>query len=414
MRFTPATVITALPFFVGAAPEPAKQRGIAISLSKRSSLVNSDSVKSVNFEVLNSHIASTTAKILRGLDNFEKSTGASHPSAVKGVRKRNSGGLPLASLSDPLDRWFGTISIGTPPRNFDVMFDTGSSDLLLPGIQCDNSCHGHVLYDTEASLTSVDMDEPFVLMFAGGDFAFGQKHTDNVTVVGLTATGQTLGVASHYSQGLQFGDFPADGLLGMGFEAISVYNQSPFFQTLVTQGQVDEPVFALSFAAPGPELYLGGTNRDMYTGDFTWAPVIQQGFWEVTMNDVVCNGQSVLTGVVAVIDTGTTIIHAPPSDVATFYAAIGGIPVHNEHRYYSFPCDAVPSVSFTIGGTSFPIPPEIFNQGILSESHPSQCVGVIAAANIPNWTIGSSFLSSVYTAFDFHNARVGFATLVAV
>ncbi|KAF9220330.1 hypothetical protein BS17DRAFT_346879 [Gyrodon lividus] len=117
MRFTLATVITALPLFIAAAPRPAKQRSTAIPLSKLSSPVNAD--KSVNFENLKSHIAATTAKILRGIDdNFEKNTGALHPSAMKGAWKRDSSALPLVSLTDPFDRWFGTISIGTPPRNF--------------------------------------------------------------------------------------------------------------------------------------------------------------------------------------------------------------------------------------------------------------------------------------------------------
>ncbi|KAF9218929.1 acid protease [Gyrodon lividus] len=409
MRFALAMVITALPFFVAAAPQPAKQRGTAIPLSKRSSLVNAD--KGINFEALNSHIASTTVKILRGFDNFEKNTGALHPSAVKGAWKRHSGGLPLDPLSDRYNRWFGTISVGTPPRSFAVLFDTGSSDLVLPGIQCDDTCDGHVLYDPEASLTSTNLDEPFDVQFVGGDSAFGNQYTDNVTIVALTATHQTLGVAAHYSHGFEIRQFPADGLLGMAFQVISVYNQSPFFWTLVTEEQTDEPMFAFSFAAPGPELYIGGTNPAMYTGDFTWTPVTQPGFWQVNIDSVVGNGQSVLTNVAAVIDTGSSFIQGLPSDVAALYAAVGGTPFPGRQGFYSFPCNAVPSVSFTFGGTSFPIPAENLNLGSIGD--PSQCIGAIIAVTIPTWTVGTIFLDSVYSAFDLAYLRVGFATLSA-
>ncbi|KAF9222338.1 acid protease [Gyrodon lividus] len=407
MRFTLTTLVT-LSFFVAAAPQPAKQRGTAILLSKLSSLVNAD--QSVNFEALDSHIASVTAKILRGFDNFEKNTGASHPFAVKGPRKRDSGGLPLTTLSDPLNRWFGTISVGTPPRNFAVLFDTGSSDLILSDIDCDASCNGHAIYDSEASFTSVDLGDSFGIKFMGGDGAFGYRYSDNVTAVGITATRQTLGGAVHYSQGLRIGQFTGDGFLGMAFQSMSLFNQSPFFQTLITEGQTTEPVFAFNFAAPAPELYLGGTNPDMYTGDFAWASVTQQGFWQVNIDSVVGNGQNMLTDAAGVIDTGSDLIYGPPSDVAALYAAVGGTPCRGGLGWYCFPCDAIPSVSFTFGGTSFPIPAVNLDMGSDSDN-PSQCVGSLVASSLPFWVFGTHFLSGVYTAFDVSNARVGFATL---
>ncbi|KAF9220099.1 acid protease [Gyrodon lividus] len=408
MRFTLATVIIALPFFVAGAPWPAKQRGIAIPLSKLSSLVNAD--QSINLEVLNSHIASTTAKILHGLDNFEKNTGASHPFSAKDAQKRDSSALPLDSLSDPFDRWFGTISIGTPPRNFAVMFDTGSSDIVLPSIHCDNSCDGHAFYDPEASLSSIELGRSFNIGFVGGEGAFGSQYDDNVTIARFTATHQTLGAAVHYSQGLHIGQFPGDGLLGMAFQATSQYNQNPLFQTLVTEGQIDEPVFAFSLAAYGAELYIGGTNPEMYIGDFTWVLVTHPGFWQVSIDSIVVNGQNVLTNFAGSLDTGSVFIYGPPSDVATLYAAIGGTPIPGYDDFYFFPCDAAPSVSFTFGGTSFPIPDNVINTGSYPAER-SRCVGGILPGPVHFWLLGSRFLSSVYTAFDVSNRRIGFAIL---
>ncbi|KAF9220318.1 acid protease [Gyrodon lividus] len=358
MRFTLATVITALPLFIAAAARPAKQRGRAVPLSKLSSLIVAD--QSINFEALNSHISATTA-------------------------------------------FFGTISIGTPPRNF-------------AGSQCDNTCNGHAIYDPEASPTSVDLGKSFSINFVGGASSFGNQYTDNVTVVGLTATDQTLGAAAHYSAALQIWQFAVDGLLGMALQSVSVFDQSPFFQTLVSQGQTDEPVFAFSLVAPGPELYLGGTNPDMYTGDFTWVP----GHWQVNIDSVVGNGHNVLTNVPGIMDTGSVLIHGPPSDVAAIYAAVGGTPMPSNPSFYSFPCDAVPSVSFTFGGRSFPILAETLNMGPY-RSNPSQCVSSIITGHIIGkspicsrpWIVGIPFFSSVYTAFDVSNLRVGIAALPA-
>ncbi|KAF9224644.1 acid protease [Gyrodon lividus] len=407
MHFALPTTITALPFFAAAVFQGVNQGGTAIPLSKRPSLFNAN--ESVNLEALKSHVASTRAKILHGFDNFEKNSGASHPSSVKRARKRASGGLPLDPFYAGPDLWFGTISIGTPPLTYTVVFDTGSSDLVLPGVGCDDSCYGHVTYDPALSLTSADLDKPFIIKYAASDSAVGQQYTDNVTVVGLEAIGQTINVALHYSGGFRFDVFHADGVLGMAFHDIAEYYSSPVFLTLVAQGKADEPVFAFSFKAPGAELYLGGTNPDMYIGDFTYAEVTDVGYWQINIDNIVGNGQTLLINVPCIIDTGSNLIHGNRADVQILYQAIGGTLVLDD-EFYSFPCDAIPSVSFTFGGMSFLISPEIFDLGS-DPNDPFYCLGAIVASDDPLWVVGTAFLRNVYTAFDVGNLRVGFATL---
>ncbi|KAF9222842.1 acid protease [Gyrodon lividus] len=404
MRFTLVTVVVFLPFSVAAGSRPAKQGGKTIPLFKRSSMVNAD--KSVNIEALKSDVASTTAKILRGLDNFEKNTGALHPSAVKDARKRASAGQLLNFNPNP-NIWFGLIDVGDPIQVFAVGFDTGSSDLVLPGIDCDGTCDGHEMYDPELSETSFDVEEPFIVHYESGDNAFGKQYTDTVSLNGLTAFEQTLGAASHYSDGFAANKYIPDGLMGMAFQSVSVFNQSPVFQTLVAQGQTDEPMFSFSLAAHDPELYIGGTNPNMYIGEFSWAHVIQHGFWQVNMDNIMGNGQTVLTNVPCIIDTGTDLIHGPSEDVETLYKAIGG--VIDDSGFYFFPCD-ITNVVFTFGGTPFPTPAEALSIGT-DPDDPSYCAGAIVPSDMPYWIVGSIFLSTVYTAFDVVNVRVGFATL---
>jgi cathepsin D len=58
--------------------------------------------------------------------------------------------------------------------------------------------------------------------------------------------------------------------MGMGFQSISVYNAPPLFQSLIAEGVVTSQVFGFKLATSGSELFLGGTNSALYTGDFTW------------------------------------------------------------------------------------------------------------------------------------------------
>jgi hypothetical protein len=62
----------------------------------------------------------------------------------------------------------------------------------------------------------------------------------------------------------------------MAYESISSYGASPVFQSLVSQGQVSNPVFSFYLATSDSELYIGGTNQDHYTGSFTYMPVTTQ------------------------------------------------------------------------------------------------------------------------------------------
>lgn len=108
------------------------------------------------------------------------------------------------------------------------------------------------------------------------------------------AVDQAFGVASNYSSGLAVDQFPADGLMGMGFQSISAYNATPVFQSLVSQGQTDEPVFSFKLAASGSELYLGGANSALYTGGFTYTPVTTEVSYRLgmflTVTNVDCSG----------------------------------------------------------------------------------------------------------------------------
>lgn len=70
-----------------------------------------------------------------------------------------------------------------------VDFDTGSSDLFVPSIDCGDTCFDHKKYDPKASSTSHDLEKPFEIAYEGGADVKGDEYTDDVIFGGLTVRG---------------------------------------------------------------------------------------------------------------------------------------------------------------------------------------------------------------------------------
>ncbi|KAH7912655.1 aspartic peptidase domain-containing protein [Hygrophoropsis aurantiaca] len=292
-----------------------------------------------------------------------------------------------------------------------VDFDTGSSDLFLPGPHCDSSCENHQIYDPSASSASSDLGQTFNLQYGDNSTVSGEQYSDQVTIAGLIAKPQTLGVAYQYSPGFQISRFPADGLMGMAFESLSVYGAPPVFQNLISMGQINNPVFGVKLADDGSELYLGGVNRQLYKGEFTYVNVDQAAYWQVPMDAVTVSGQDVTGSVQTIIDTGTTLIVADDYTVEQFYNHIAGGQPFGQ-GFYSVPCNGIPTIGLVFGGTSFAISPETFKFAT-DPNDSTRCIGGLVSMeqDLGFWIIGDVFLRNVYTSFDVGGLRVGFAKL---
>ncbi|EJD01643.1 acid protease [Fomitiporia mediterranea MF3/22] len=392
-------------------PAPPVQR---IPLTRRS--FTKDGVADVN--ALNTHLNNVRAKIARGFASFQSNTGSAHPNddggLAKRLQKRKTGKDPLTDDFDG-ELWQGSISVGTPANTFTVDFDTGSSDLFLPGTACtDQNCAGHKKFNTAASSTAIDQHQTFQIEFADESTVSGEVFHDTVSIAGLTATNQAVVAASQYSSGFALDVSPPDGLMGMAFQAISNSNSPPVFQTFVAEGQTTSPVFGFTLLDTGGELFLGGTDTSAFTGSLTFTPLITQpAFWEISAQRVSVGNRAVVTRAQdAIADTGTTLFIVDTNSARAIYAAIPGSADASRtfgEGFFTVPCNAIPdNVSVTLGNTAFTLSPDTFNFGQVSAGS-NECVGGIVADDIGMWVLGDVFLRNVYTEFDTANLRVGFA-----
>jgi len=186
----------------------------------------------------------------------------------------------------------------------------------VPSSECGSiACYLHNKYDSSASSTSKKNGTEFSIQYGSGSLS-GFVSRDTVKIGDLKIEDQLFAEATS-EPGLAFAFGRFDGILGLGFDTISVNKIVPPFYSLVNQKKVDEPVFAFYLGDANKdgdtsEVTFGGVDEDHYTGELVKIPLRRKAYWEVDFNSIAL-GDNVAeldnTGVI--LDTGTSLIALP-------------------------------------------------------------------------------------------------------
>ncbi|XP_056168330.1 cyprosin-like isoform X1 [Syzygium oleosum] len=240
--------------------------------------------------------------------------------------------LPLKTHLDA--QYFGEIGIGSPPQNFSVIFDTGSSNLWIPSSNCfffSIACFLHHRYNSSQSSTYSPNGKRCKIPYGSG-FIWGHFSEDVVRVGKLHVKNQVgvfIEAATEWSLPLASAKF--DGILGLGFREISAANTLPIWYNMVQQGLVSQKVFSFwlnrgSESNKGGEIVFGGVDPKHFKGNHTYVQVTQRGYWQIPLGDFLIGNQS--TGVcsggcAAIVDSGTSFVAGPTAILAEIHKAIG-------------------------------------------------------------------------------------------
>jgi saccharopepsin len=321
-------------------------------------------------------------------------------------------GVPLTDFLNA--QYFAQISIGTPPQDFKVILDTGSSNLWVPSQKCSSiACFLHTKYDSSASSTYKANGTEFKIQYGSGAME-GFVSQDTLTIGDITIKKQEFAEATS-EPGLAFAFGKFDGILGMAYDTISVEGVVPPFYQMIDQGLIDEPVFAFYLGnseAEGGEAVFGGVDPDHYTGKITYAPVRRRGYWETELNKITLGEDEMeLDNTGAAIDTGTSLIALPTDISEIINKEIGA--TKGWQGSYSVDCSKIPSMpdlTFTIDNKDYTLTAKDY---ILQTSE-SSCLSAFTGLDIPPpmgpiWIVGDVFLRKYYTIYDLGKNAVGFA-----
>ncbi|KAM9756668.1 napsin-A [Dama dama] len=332
--------------------------------------------------------------------------------------------VPLSNYMNA--QYYGEIGLGTPPQNFSVVFDTGSSNLWVPSVRChffSLPCWLHHRFNPKSSSSFRSNGTKFAIQYGTGRLA-GILSEDKLTIGGITGATVTFGEAL-WEPSLVFIFAHFDGILGLGFPVLAVGGVRPPLDRLVDQGLLDKPVFSFYLnrnpeAADGGELVLGGSDPAHYIPPLTFVPVMIPAFWQIHMERVqVGTGLTICArGCAAILDTGTSLITGPTEEIRALQKAIGAIPLLMGEYYIE--CSKIPTlppVSFLLGGVWFNLTAQDYVIQI-TRSGFSVCLSGFAALDVPPpsgpfWILGDVFLGSYVAVFDRGDrksgARVGLA-----
>ncbi|KAF7144466.1 hypothetical protein RHSIM_Rhsim04G0249300 [Rhododendron simsii] len=85
-------------------------------------------------------------------------------------------------------------------------------------------------------------------------------------------------------EGLRFWLAQFDGILGLGFQDMAVGKVKPVWYNMVQQGLVTQQVFSIWLnrnpkSEVGGEIVFGGVDWRHFSGDHTFVPIAQSGYW---------------------------------------------------------------------------------------------------------------------------------------
>lgn len=409
--------LSALAALLAASPTHASEEQQATASAKKP-LVRIPMHKVSDHEFVNRFLIRERDALLNLQSSESKMDGIATPRKLNSLR---GGGKDESEIIKDYAnaQYYGVVKIGSPPQEFQVIYDTGSSNLWVPEKGCVHCGYklihgGKNKYDKDASETFVEDGTEFAIQYGSGAVS-GVFAEETVTLAAdISVEGQkfaTIHDAGGMGIGYAFGYF--DGILGLGFDSISVGGVETVFHNAIDQGLVEKPMFAfyLGDNADG-ELTFGGYDEEKFVGELEWVPLSDETYWRIDLDEIKM-GDFVVGKTDAIVDSGTSLIVGPSKAIHSIANKIGASPTITGQ--YTVDCeklDSIPDITWTINGKEY----TVAGKDLTIQSG-GMCIFAMVGMDFPKpgpaWILGDVFMRKYYTVFDYDGARVAFAEAVS-
>ncbi|KAI6227531.1 Eukaryotic aspartyl protease [Aphelenchoides fujianensis] len=324
------------------------------------------------------------------------------------------------------------VSVGTPPRPFRVIFDTGheqavngrnSSTFWLPVVGCHNFrswgqfCRNRTsLYDRRASSTAKKTHEFFYVRYGEGAVV-GFVYEDLVAFGAPNERQLKLRRPVRFGGGFLTLDGD-QGILGLSFRRPKERTNS-LFEEAVRQRVLDRPLFSvfLRKCPPGRkecagagEIVLGGEDRRHCGRMADWIPLVNGTTdWEFEVDSLRIGHSFTAKNVRAISDTGSSHLFLPKRELKRVVRSLGA---KKRGDGFVVPCTSAPEVRLSVRGREYVIPPAQIGDRI--DKAGKKCLLYLGSnGNEQQWILGDSWIRSYCQVHDWGNRRIGFAPVIA-
>jgi len=161
---------------------------------------------------------------------------------VRGTTHLLSSNAPVGDVWNTVGEYYGNVSIGTPPQQFKVQFDTGSSDLWVPSVTCTNCTGHHHKYNSSQSSTYHANGANFSITYGDGDNVKGILSQETVGLGTQKVANYTFAQCSQVNLN-GYATNPIDGIMGLAFIALANSKHLPWIFYAMQQEGVMEFAF---------------------------------------------------------------------------------------------------------------------------------------------------------------------------
>ncbi|KAJ2443439.1 hypothetical protein GGF42_006631, partial [Coemansia sp. RSA 2424] len=336
-----------------------------------------------------------------------------------------SNAAPLTNVRDYY--YYGYIGVGNPPQKFSVIFDTGSSNIWVPGQACRSSaCVTHRRFDENRSSTFLAKQQKIQIQYGTG-FIAGDIGLDTVQISSaVVLRNQSFALTSLEDKTFDMPRSQFDGLFGLGFTGGAEGGVEAPVDTMLREKILKEPLFGVKLYSSnnkGNGEITFGTYDKSYRDKMAWLDVYGDYFWATTMEGIFYGDEPFnylygadkinnLAGAMtpeqrarasrkALLDTGSSLIYGDPFSLAAMSTRIGADPQSGE-----IPCSAVASLKpfhFVMGGKPFTMTPSEY---IYHDEASDVCEVQWMPVSEYLWVMGIPFLQSHYSVYNIKDRKI--------
>lgn len=316
--------------------------------------------------------------------------------------------------------FFGMIGVGSPKQMFEVVFDTGSGNLLIPGRDCHSTaCMSHRTYSENASSSArrvpctgkklgpgekYNPDE-VTIDFGTGEI-WGHCVEDEICIGSVCQRGSL--VSASFESTNPFQDFAFDGILGLSLPQMSQgadFNVMSLFGENLSLRRSIFSIFLSEADSESSEVSFGELKRQRMLSKMIWANVSSDsGYWEVELDDIALNNrhQKLCEHCRVALDSGTSEIAGPSAVIDKLIEKLG---VQTDCSNLK----QLPMLGFVVNGYILNLEPKDY-----VDVQGGRCDYTLMPMDVPPpkgplFVFGIPFLSRFYTAYSIEKRKVGIA-----